>query len=187
MSLTSLSVRRPVTTYMLVLIVLILGIISVLKIPVDLMPEITFPTVTVSTTYDNVGPQEMETLISEPVEKAVSSVEGVEEVNSVSVESRSQVRVSFTWGTDLDAAVSDLREKIDRIRDDLPGDAEAPVISKYDVNASPIMFIGIAGDMDPVSLRTFVENEIQYRLERVSGVASADIRGGLEREIQDLF
>jgi HAE1 family hydrophobic/amphiphilic exporter-1 len=168
---------------MAVLVVLILGAVSILKIPVELMPEITFPTVTINTRYENVSSGEIETLISEPVEKAVSSVSGVEEVTSVSVEGRSQVRVSFVWGTDLDGAVSDLREKLDGIRDDLPRDAKAPVVSKYDVNASPIMFIGIAGDMDDVALRTLVENQIRYRLERVAGVASADIRGGLEREI----
>lgn len=183
MSLSQVSVRRPVTTYMVVLIVLILGAVSILKIPVELMPEITFPTVTINTEYENVSPGEIETLITERVEKAVSSVAGVEEVSSVSVEGRSQVRVSFVWGTDLDSAVSDLREKLDSIRDEMPQDARAPVISKYDVNASPIMFIGIAGDMDDVSLRTFVENQIRYRLERVAGVASAEIRGGLEREI----
>ena len=147
MSLTALSVRRPVTTYMAVLIVLILGVISFLKIPVDLMPETTIPAVTVSTRYENVGPQEIETLITEPIEKAVSSVSGVEDVDSVSVEGRSQVRVGFGWGTDLDEAVSDLREKIDRIRDDLPRDADAPIVSKFDVNASPIIFIGISADI----------------------------------------
>lgn len=183
MSLSQLAVRRPVTTYMAVLIIVILGAVSFIRIPVELMPEITFPTVTINTRYENVSPAEIETLITEPVEKAVSSVDGVEEVSSVSVEGRSQVRVSFAWGTDLDGAVSDLREKLDRIRDDLPRDAKAPVISKYDVNASPIMYIGIAGDLDDVSLRTLVENQVRYRLERVAGVASADIRGGLEREI----
>jgi len=182
-SLASVSVRRPVTTYMAVLIVLILGIISFLEIPVELMPEITFPTVTINTEYENVNPQEVEVLVTEPIERAVSSVEGVERVSSVSVEGRSQVRVSFTWGTDLDAAVNDLRSKIDRIRDDLPRDAEPPVIFKYDVNASPVMFIGISGDMDSVSLRSFVRKHVQYRIERVPGVASAEIRGGLEREI----
>jgi len=183
MNLTALCIRRPVATYMAALIVIILGAISFMKIPVDLMPEITFPTVTVSTSYENVGPLEVETLITEPIEKAVSSVEGVEEVSSVSVEGRSQVRVSFNWNKDLEAAVSDIRSRIDRLRDDLPEDAEAPVISKYDVNASPIMFIGISGQLNPIALRTLVENEVQYRLERVPGVASTDIRGGLEREI----
>jgi len=168
---------------MVALIVVILGAISFMKIPVDLMPEITFPTVTISTTYENVGPLEMETLVTEPIEKAVSSVEGVEEVTSVSVEGRSQVRVSFSWNKDLEGAVSDIRAKIDRLRDQLPEAAEAPVVTKYDVNASPVMFIGVSGQMNPVALRTFVENEVQYRLERVPGVASADIRGGLEREI----
>ena len=183
MSLTSTSVSRPVTTYMVVAVVCILGWISFREIPVDLMPEITLPRVTINTRYENVGPEEIETLITEPVEKAVSSVSGVEDVRSVSVEGRSQVRVGFDWGQDLDEAVSDVREKIDRLRDDLPEDAEAPVVSKYDANARPIMFIGIYGNMPPVSLRRFVENQIQYRLERRRGVASADIRGGLEREI----
>ncbi len=183
MNLTALCIRRPVATYMAALIVIILGVISFLKIPVDLMPEITFPTVTVSTNYANVGPLEMETLVTEPVEKAVSSVEGVEDITSVSVEGRSQVRVSFGWSKDLEVAVSDVRAKIDRIRDDIPAGAEAPVVSKYDVNASPIMFIGVSGKMDPVALRTFVDREVRYRLERVAGVAAADIRGGLEREI----
>ena len=114
MSLSQLSVRRPVTTYMAVLIVLVLGAVSYFKIPVELMPEITFPTVTINTQYENVNPQEIETLVTEPIEKAVSSVEGVEEVSSVSVEGRSQIRVSFAWGTDLDGAMSDLREKIDQ-------------------------------------------------------------------------
>ncbi len=183
MSLTAVSVRRPVATYMVVLIILILGVISFLKIPVDLMPEVTFPRVTINTRYENVGPQEVETLITVPIEKAVSSVSGVEDVTSVSVEGRSQVRVGFGWETDLDEAVSDVREKLDRLRDNLPRDADAPVISKFDANSSPIMFIGISGDMPPVALRQFVEKDIQYRLERLRGVASADIRGGLEREI----
>jgi len=183
MNLSQFAVRRPVTTYMAVLTVLILGAVSIFRIPVELMPEITFPTVTINTRYENVSPGEIETLITEPIEKAVSSVSGVEEVSSVSVEGRSQVRVSFVWGTDLDGAVSDLREKLDGIREDLPREAKAPVISKYDVNASPIMYIGIAADMDEISLRTLVENQIRYRLERVAGVAAAEIRGGLEREI----
>ena len=183
MNLTALCLRRPVATCMAVLIVVILGVISFLKIPVDLLPEITFPRVTVSTNYPNVGPLEMETLVTVPVEKAVSSVEGVEDITSTSVEGRSQVRVSFGWNKNLEVAVSDIRARIDRIRDDLPPGAEAPVVSKYDVNASPIMFIGVSGQMDPVALRTFVEEEIRYRLERVAGVAAADIRGGLEREI----
>ncbi len=183
MNLSQFAVRRPVTTYMAVLSVLILGAVSILKIPVELMPEITFPTVTINTRYENVSPGEIETLVTEPIEKAVSSVSGVEDVNSVSVEGRSQVRVSFVWGTDLDGAVSDLREKLDGIRDDLPREAKVPVISKYDVNASPIMYIGIAADMDEIALRTLVENQIRYRLERVAGVAAAEIRGGLEREI----
>ena len=183
MNLTALCLRRPVATCMAALIVVILGVVSFLKIPVDLMPEITFPRVTISTNYGNVGPLEMETLVTVPVEKAVSSVEGVEDMTSISVEGRSQVRVAFGWNKDLETAVSDIRARIDRIRDDLPPGAEAPVVSKYDVNASPIMFIGVSGQMDPVALRSFVEQEVRYRLERVAGVAAADVRGGLEREI----
>ncbi len=183
MNLPKLAIRRPVFVTVLVLIVVLLGGISFTRLPVDLMPDISLPTLTVRTTYTGVGPREIEELISIPMERALSSTPGVEEITSSSSEGSSQVRLSFQWGTDLDAAADEVRTRIDRTRGQLPEDADPPTIFKFDVNAFPILFMGVYSDMNPRDLREFVENQIQYRFERLPGVAQADIWGGLQREI----
>ncbi|MGH9338469.1 MAG: efflux RND transporter permease subunit [Acidobacteriota bacterium] len=183
MKLPELAIRRPVFIIVLCLIVTLLGAISYSNIPVDLMPDVSFPRLTVRTSYQGVGPEEMEELVSIPMERALSSTPGIEEISSSSSEGSSQVRIAFAWGTDLDAAMDEIRTRIDRARGQLPDDVEAPTIFKYDVTTFPIMFLGIAGNMNPRDLREFTENQIQYRLERVPGVAQADVYGGLEREI----
>ncbi len=185
MSLATLSVRRPVTTIMFFLIVILLGGIAFTRLPVDLMPELVYPTLTVATDYSNVGPQEVEDLISRPIEEAVAAIAGVETITSTSSEGRSSVRVSFTWGTDLDEAADEIRTRIDRIRDDLPEGSQAPRVYKFDLASFPILFLGVSSDtMGPIELREFTEERINRRLERIPGVASIDIRGGLRRQIQ---
>ncbi len=183
MNLPKLAIRRPVFITVLVLMVVLLGAISFSRLPVDLMPDISLPTLTVRTNYTGVGPREMEELVSMPMERALSSTPGVEEITSSSSEGTSSVRLSFEWGTDLDAAADEVRTRIDRTRGQLPEDAEPPTIFKFDVNAFPILFMGVYSDMNPRDLREFVENQIQYRFERLPGVAQADIWGGLQREI----
>jgi HAE1 family hydrophobic/amphiphilic exporter-1 len=176
-------VNRPILTTIIFLIIITLGIVSFWRLSIDLMPEVTFPTVSVITSYGNVGPQEMEELITRPIEEALAAVQGVEEINSTSTEGRSMVRVSFTWGTDLDVAANDIRDRIDRVIGRLPEDIERPMIRKFDLSAFPIMFISVSSNMDPLDLRQLVEDQVKYRLERVPGVAALDIRGGLSREI----
>ncbi|MFQ5738591.1 MAG: efflux RND transporter permease subunit [Acidobacteriota bacterium] len=183
MNLPDLAIRRPVLITVLVLVATLLGAVSFLRLPVDLMPDISFPTLTVRTSYEGVGPQEMEELVSIPVERALSSTPGVKEITSTSSEGNSQVRVAFEWGTDLDSAADEVRARIDRMRAQLPEDADSPTIFKFDVSAFPIIFLGVSGDMNPRDLRDFVETQIQYRFERLPGVAQADIWGGLQREI----
>lgn len=185
MSLATWSVRRPVTTVMFFLIVILLGGIAFSRLPVDLMPELVYPTLTVRTDYPNVGPQEVEDLISRPVEEAVAAIAGVEEITSTSSEGQSSVRVSFTWGTDLDEAADEVRTRIDRIRDELPEGSQAPRVFKFDLASFPILFLGVSSEtMGPIELREFTEERINRRLERIPGVASIDIRGGLRRQIQ---
>ncbi len=185
MSLATMSVRRPVTVVMLCLIVILLGGIAFTRLPVDLMPELTFPTLTVRTEYANVGPQEMEDLITRPVEEAVAAIAGVEEISSTSSEGSSTVRVSFTWDTDLDEASDEIRSRLERIRGQLPEDAQPPRVFKFDLAAFPIVFLGVSSSsMGPTELREFTEERINRRLERVPGVAAVDIRGGLRRQIQ---
>ena len=189
MKLVEFSINRPVTTYMMIATILLLGVIAFFRLPVDLMPEMEFPTLTVATTYQGVAPEEMETLITRPIEEAVGALAGVEKIRSSSSEGQSSVRISFTWGTDLNEAASDVRTRLDRLRRILPEDADPPTLFKFDTTQFPIMFLAVASsEMDALALRHLMEDQLQYRLERVPGVAAAEIRGGLRREIHvDMF
>ncbi|MBL8233487.1 MAG: efflux RND transporter permease subunit [Bryobacterales bacterium] len=184
MSLPEFSIRRPVTIAMCTLIVILLGSIAFVRLPVDLMPDTVYPTISVRAEYPGVAPEEMENLVARPLEEAFSSAPGVEEITSNSTEGTTSVRVSFVYGTNLDEAANELRIRLDRRRSALPEDMEPPVMYKFDVSQYPIMFLTVAAsDMDPRQLRHFTEKQIQYRLERVPGVAQFTVRGGLRREI----
>jgi HAE1 family hydrophobic/amphiphilic exporter-1 len=177
------SVNRPILTFVVFLIIMILGVVSLSRLSIDLMPEITYPTISVVTSYGNVGPEEMEELVTRPVEEALAAVQGVQELTSTSTEGTSVVRVAFDWGTDLDVAANDIRDRIDRVLGRLPEDIERPMIRKFDVSATPIMFLGVSSHMNPLDLRQLIEDQVKYRLERVPGVASVDVWGGLARQI----
>jgi len=177
------SINRPVLTTVIFLVVIVLGVVSFSRLSVDLMPEITNPVISVVTSYENVGPQEIEESISRPIEESLAAVQGVQEITSTSSEGRSIVRILFDWGTNLDEATNDVRDRIDRVIGRLPEDIERPSIRKFDLSAFPIMQLGVSGNMSQLELRQIVENQIKYRLERVAGVAAVDIRGGLYREI----
>ena len=183
MSIPRIAIERPVTMFMLSAIVVLLGAISLARLPVDLMPDIQQPTITVSVNYSGVGPLEMEELVTRPLEQAVSAVAGLRQVNSTSAEGRSNVRLSFNWGTDMSEAVDDVRTRIDRIRGRLPENADAPTIFKADSNAMPIINLAVEGDFDPVTLREIAQNELSPRMERVPGVAAVTVNGGLRRQI----
>ena len=169
---------------MCTLIVLILGSVSLSRLPIDLMPDITYPMLSIITTYENAGPEEIEELITRPLEEAVSAVPGVEEVTSTSAEGQSQLRVTFTWGTDLDDAANDIRDRLDRVLSQLPEEVERPMLRKYDLAAFPILILGASGDLDPIQMRQTIEEQVKYRIERLPGVAALDVHGGLDRQIQ---
>jgi HAE1 family hydrophobic/amphiphilic exporter-1 len=179
-----LSVHRPIFTTMATLIVVIVGAVALERLPIDLMPDVADPTLTVRTEYENAAPEEVEELITRQVEQAVAAVPGVQELTSVSAEGRSDVRVTFAWGSDLDVAANDIRDRLDRIMDDLPEESSRPQLRKFDAAAFPILVFGIASRLDPIALRTFIEDNVLYRLERLPGVATVEIFGGLEREIR---
>ncbi|MFQ5742573.1 MAG: efflux RND transporter permease subunit [Acidobacteriota bacterium] len=183
MKLPEIAINRPVTIFMLCLILLLLGGISFWRLPVDLMPDIEYPTLTVITAYEGVAPEEMETLVTRPIEESLGSTPQVKEISATSSEGQSQVRINFEWGTNLDEAANEVRTRLDRVRGALPEDADAPTLYKFDVSQFPILYLAISGDRSPGELRQFVEDQIQYRIERIPGVAAADIRGGLKREI----
>jgi len=165
------------------LIVIILGGVSLFRLSIDLMPDITYPTLSISTEYENASSEEVEELITRPVEEAMSAVPGVEEVTSVSAEGRSSVRVTFSWGTNLDEAANDIRERLDRVIPRLPEDAERPRLRKFDLAAFPILIMGVSSNLEPIRVREIIDNQVKNRIERIPGVASLNIRGGLDREI----
>lgn len=183
MRVSRFSVHHPVFTIMSVLIVMILGGISVSRLPIDLMPDITYPTLSIITYYENASPEEIEEIITRPIEEAMSAVPGVEEITSVSAEGTSQVRVSFNWGTDLDTAANDVRDRLDRVVGRLPDEAERPTLRKFDLASFPIVLLGASSKLDPVQMRLIIDDQIKYRIERLPGVASLDVDGGLDREI----
>ena len=184
MNLPEFSIERPVTVLMACLIAILLGGIAFVKIPVDLMPETVYPTISVRAEYPGVAPEEMENLVARPLEEAFSAAPGVEEISSTSTEGRVSIRISFEYGSNLDEAANELRIRLDRRRNDLPEDMEPPTMFKYDSAMFPIMFLTVAAsDLDAKELRHFVEKQLQYRLERVPGVAQFNVRGGLRREI----
>ena len=183
MSVPRTAIQRPVTMFMICGVVILLGVMSLARLPVDLMPDITYPSLTVRVSYPGVGPLEMEELVTRPIEQAVSATSGVERLESTSSEGSSRVTLNFAWGTDLNEAADDVRNRLDRVRGRLPEEADPPVMFKFDANASPIMGIGVEGKFDRVMLRELAENDLSPRLERVPGVASVSVEGGLRRQI----
>lgn len=184
MKISRFAVNRPVFTTMLTLIVVILGGVALYRLPVDLMPEITYPTLSVITEYENAGPEEIEDLVTRPIEQAVSAVPGVQGVESTSSDRSSVVRISFIWGMNLDEAANDIRDRLDRIAGALPESAGKPTLRKFDLSQFPILILGVTSNLDPIEVRRIVEEQVSYRFERVPGVAAVDVWGGLEREVQ---
>jgi HAE1 family hydrophobic/amphiphilic exporter-1 len=169
--------------FMLSGVIVLLGTISLMRLPVDLMPDISYPSITVRVAYAGVGPLEIEELITRPIEQAMSAVAGLERLESTSSEGSGRVTLNFAWGTDLNEAADDVRNRLDRVRGRLPEEADAPVMFKFDANSMPIMGVGVEGDFDRVTLREMAEHDLSPRLERVPGVASVSVEGGLRRQI----
>jgi HAE1 family hydrophobic/amphiphilic exporter-1 len=168
---------------MLFLGVVFLGLISFARIPIDLLPDVAYPRLVVYTQYSDVGPAEVERFVTEPVERGVSRVPGVERVESVSREGISLVTLRFSWGTDMDFAVLNVREQLDNLLEELPELASRPVVLRTDPNSEPIMALSLAGGTDLAALKELAENVFKRRLEQIDGVAEAALAGGLEREI----
>ncbi len=183
MGLPGASTSRPVTFLMLYVAVIGVGLVSIFNLNIDMYPDMDFPTVTVVTTYEGVSPEDVETLITRPLEEAVASVEDVDEVTSSSREGMSVVMVQFKWGKDMDIASLDVREAVDFIKPFLPEDADDPFIFKFSTESMPILFLGVGGDYTLSELRKIAQDQIEPRVERIQGVASVYTQGGREREI----
>ncbi|HEY0020326.1 MAG TPA: efflux RND transporter permease subunit [Longimicrobium sp.] len=183
MSLPRIAIARPVAVAMFFLGVVFLGVLSFVRLPIDLLPDVAYPRLVVYTTDQGAAPAEVERFITEPVEQAISTVPGVQGVESVTREGASLVTARFAWGTDMEFAALNVREKLDNIRDQLPDLAGRPVVLRTDPRSEPIMALSVAGGRDLPGLKELSELVFKRRLEQIDGVALAQVAGGVEREI----
>lgn len=183
MSLPRVAISRPVAVAMFFLGVVFLGMLSFARLPIDLLPDVAYPRLVVYTTDQGAAPAEVERFITEPVEQAISTVPGVQGVESVTREGASLVSARFAWGTDMEFAALNVREKLDNIRDNLPELASRPVVLRTDPRSEPILALSVAGGRDLPGLKELSELVFKRRLEQIDGVALAQVTGGVEREI----
>ncbi len=184
MKLAQFSVNRPVTTVMIFIAGIVLGLVSMTLLGIDLMPELEIPAVSVLTSYEGAGPEEIETLITEPLEDALSTISGVDEVISISKEGVSSITLKFKWGQNIDETINELRDKIDQAAIWMPEEADKPSIVKFDIAMQPILIISITAEESYPNLQTIVKDNIVDPLKRVKGVAAAFERGGMTRQIR---
>lgn len=188
MNLANFSVNRPVTILMIMIALTILGSIAAPLLPVDLYPNMEIPTATVQTSWAGASPSQVETQVTKRVEAAVATIANVQSVNSTSRTGSSIVTVQFNFGTDIEDATLTMRDKLDRVRRQLPTDADAPVVSKADPNSQPIMSLSLYGNsVDLATLRDLADNIVSPAVQRVDGVASVGVSGGRVRQIQLLL
>ncbi len=182
MKIVRFSLNHPVTVFMAAVAALIFGFISYDKLPLNLLPQISYPTLTIKTEYPGTAPSEIENNVSKPIEESVGVVDNVVRVSSVSRAEVSEVTIEFSWNTNMDFATLKVREKIDLLN--LPQGARKPIILRYDPNSEPIMKLGISGGAELSRIRYIAETELKQALESIEGVAACTISGGFEEEIQ---
>ncbi|WP_337840462.1 efflux RND transporter permease subunit [Rheinheimera sp.] len=192
MKLVNLAVARPVTMWMFTLGILLFGMVAMSRLAVNLLPDLSYPTLTIRTEYQGAAPAEVEQLVSKPIEEAVGIVKGIRKVHSVSRAGRSDVIMEFEWGSDMDLAGLEVREKIDVLL--LPLDVKKPLLLRFNPNLDPVIRLALSREQEQplsaaqlVSLRTFAEEDLRRRLESLAGVAAVRPDGGLTQEIQILI
>ncbi|MEZ4461702.1 MAG: efflux RND transporter permease subunit [bacterium] len=176
------SVTRPVATMMIVVAVAVFGWVSYRQIPISLMPELNYPTLTVRTELRGAAPQEIEETVTKPIEDILRTVEGVVGISSVSRAGQSDVVLRFGWDTKMDFATQKVRERVELVP--LPEEVETPMLLRYDPDLDPIVRVGVSGPVPAAELRKATEDEIQPELEKIEGVAMVRVRGGLEEVIR---
>ncbi|HOY43623.1 MAG TPA: efflux RND transporter permease subunit [bacterium] len=185
MKITQLSIKNGVTTAMIYLIVAGFGLFSLARLNVDLYPKLEFPIMAVITQYTGVGPFDLETVVSRPIEEATASVENIKTVRSTSQQGLSLVLLEFNWGTDMNQAEIDVRNSLEFIRDYMPEDASEPMVFAFDVSAQPVLYLTLSSpNLSQAELRYIGEHDLEPRLERIPGVASVSTMGGRKREIK---
>ncbi|MDC0719874.1 efflux RND transporter permease subunit [Nannocystis bainbridge] len=178
------AVGRPVTTTMVLVALVVFGLVALTRLPLALLPDLSYPSVTVRTEMPDAAPQEVEELLTRPVEELVSAVPGVVQVESVSREGISEVVLDFGWGTDMDRGLDDVREKLDRVA--LPTGVQRPVVLRYDPSQEPILRLALVSrdNMRPAELWELADRRVKRALEKIPGVAAVQIHGGDKEEVR---
>lgn len=183
MWLTNVSIRRPVFIIMTVLALIVLGFTARKKMQVELNPKVDIPYISVVTVYPGAGPQEIETLVSKPIEEAVSSISNLKNVTTTSQDGISVTAMEFELGTSLDAAAADVRDKLSAIRGSLPKDIIEPTVSKLNISSQPIITMALKGNMSPRDLRTLADKTVKDYIGKAKGIAAVSVSGGQVREV----
>jgi hydrophobe/amphiphile efflux-1 (HAE1) family protein len=184
MLLSDVSIRRPVFTAMLSLCLIVLGLMGLGRLGTDLYPDVSFPVVIINTVYKGAGPGEIETQVVKPLEDAVAGISGVDRIHSFSRENVGLVFVQFTLSTHLDRAVQDVRDKVAGAANKLPQDADAPVVGRVDLSATPILTYAVSAQLPSQELRRLIDDRIKPALAQLEGAAEVRVTGGDTREIQ---
>ena len=184
MNLPGFSVGRPIFTSMVMLIVVVLGTASLIRLKVDLFPSIELPTVSIRVGYEGASPEVVEAQVTQIIEEIVATVPGVEEITSESSEGQCRLRVRFVWGTDIDTAALEVQAKLEDEINELPEEIVRPWVGKFDIESFPVVILGISSAMDPVQMTELIDHEIRYRFARIPGVAQVDLFGGFDREVR---
>ncbi len=182
MKIIDFSIKRPVTVSMIAVAVIIFGMVSAYRLPINLFPTISYPALTIETKYRGAAPLEVENLITKPVEEAVGVIAGVQRIVSRSKAGISQVVLEFAWGQNMDFATMEVREKLDLVT--LPEDSDDPMILRFDPETDPIIRLALSGSDDLIRLRYIADEGLKKDLESLEGLAAIKINGGLEEEIQ---
>ncbi len=181
--MTKASLRKPLLVIVVFTVLLIGGFVSLRELPIDLFPDISLPVVSVVTFYPGAGPLEVEKQVTKFIEDAASTVPNIKNIRSISQENISAVTLEFEWGTDINEAANDLRPKLDLIRSDLPEDAEAPEIFKFDISMYPILILSITAEDTTFDIRKLFDDEIKDEIERVPGVGQVQFWGGGKKRL----
>ncbi|OGR67017.1 MAG: hypothetical protein A2179_02510 [Elusimicrobia bacterium GWC2_63_65] len=183
MKITDISIQKPIFTTMMILTIVVLGAFAYLRLGIDLMPNVEFPYVMIQTTLRGAGPEEMESSVTKPIEEAVNTISGIEDINSTSYEGLSLVMIKFALEKNGDVAAQEVRDKVNSVLAQLPLGTNPPVIGKLDLGAQAVLNVVVYGNRDLIDLTHIAKKNIKENIETVSGVGAIDIVGGREREI----
>lgn len=184
MWISDTSIKRPVLATMFILALVVLGLVSYPSIGVDLFPKVEFPLVNITTGLAGASPEIMDVDVTDKIEEAVSSINGVKTIHSLSIDGVSSVIVEFELERDIDLAVQDVREQISAVRSQLPDDIIEPVIQKVNIDATPVLWLALTGDKSQRELSTYVDESLKEKLQKIQGVGALSLAGMQKRQIR---